>query len=464
MSMLNFRGYAVEPTPDNVSYIKENLTFIETETDHNKFRAKKTIECFWIAKAPEGTIGPKNYYYVPREFGFRNFGVEKYNYPNVKKIKVAFNGSLREKQIPAIEQLTMILTDPSKGGGIANLHTGWGKTCGALYLISILEVKTIIVLHKLSLIEQWKERISQFLPNAKVGVIQGRNEPEDDCDIVLASLQSLSSRYEKYKFSDFNHFGFLIVDEVHNMTGTKMSRILKKMQLKYRLGLSATMKTDIFSEVYLQQIGPIAVIETKPQIIPDVKIHKLSTEMEVPMNKNDKINHTKLISDLMLLEMRNLTIVRHIVEIVQKENRRPLVLTQRRGHVDILKNQIKTKDPSISVGIIVGNMKPEKIEESKQCQILIGTMQAASEGFDHPVLDTLVFATPKSISTVEDKFGMKKKNTNTFNQALGRILRQENPNKALVIDFNDYKIGYFKNNQYKRNSYYKERRFNILND
>ena len=462
--MLNFRGYAVVPTGDNVNFIKENLTFIETENDNNRFRRKKTIPCYWIAKAPDGTVDFPNYYYVPRTFGFEYFGMEHYNYPLVESINVPFNGSLRERQKPVMKFIESTLRSPKEGGGIANLHTGWGKTCGALYLVSQLKVKTIIILHKLSLLEQWKERIEQFLPTAKVGILQADNEPPEDSDIVLASLYTLSSRYDQYKFSHFSNFGFLIIDEVHNITGEQVSRIFKKMQLKYRLGLSATLKKDIFSEVYLNHIGPVIVTEHKALIIPDVKVEKLSTEMEVPLNKQGKINHTKLISEIMLIEARNLTIVDRIVKAVKNENRRPLVLTQRRGHVDILINLIKRQTKDITIGMIVGKMKAEQIEEAKECQILVATAQAATEGFDHPPLDTLVFATPKSVSTVEDKYGKLNKNTDKLNQAIGRILRRENPNKPLIMDFNDYKISYFKTNQYKRNSYYKERHFNILKE
>jgi len=41
---------------------------------------------------------------------------------------------------------------------------------------------------------QWIERIEQFLPNARVGKIQGEHIDIDNKDIVLGMLQSLSSK------------------------------------------------------------------------------------------------------------------------------------------------------------------------------------------------------------------------------------------------------------------------------
>ena len=46
------------------------------------------------------------------------------------------------------------------------------NTVISLYLLSILRKKTIIIVHKEFLMEQWRERIQQFLPDARVGIIQ----------------------------------------------------------------------------------------------------------------------------------------------------------------------------------------------------------------------------------------------------------------------------------------------------
>lgn len=85
------------------------------------------------------------------------------------------------------------------------------NTVCALYIITILRKKTLIVVHKDFLLNQWKERIDQFLPSARVGLIKGKICDTEDKDIVIGSLQSLSMKdYDPEIFSDM---GMIVVDE-----------------------------------------------------------------------------------------------------------------------------------------------------------------------------------------------------------------------------------------------------------
>ena len=58
---------------------------------------------------------------------------------------------------------------------------------------------------------QWKERIVQFLPGARVGTIQGETVDIEDKDIVLGMLQSISMK--EYPCSLFQEFGLTVLDE-----------------------------------------------------------------------------------------------------------------------------------------------------------------------------------------------------------------------------------------------------------
>ena len=73
------------------------------------------------------------------------------------------------------------------------------------------------------------------------------------------------------------------------------------------------------------------------------------------------------------------------------------------------------------VGLYYGGMKNTALQESNKKRIIIATYKIASEGYDNKELDTLVFATPKT----------------NIEQAIGRILRQENANQPEVIDLVD---------------------------
>ena len=50
---------------------------------------------------------------------------------------------------------------------------------------------------------QWRDRITQFLPNAKIGKIQQNTIDIENKDIVLAMVQSLSQK--EYDPNVFSH-------------------------------------------------------------------------------------------------------------------------------------------------------------------------------------------------------------------------------------------------------------------
>ena len=96
----------------------------------------------------------------------------------------------------------------------------------ALNIACQLKRKTIVVCHKSFLIDQWSESINQFIPNAKVGYIQGKTIDIEDKDIVLAMLQSLSMK--EYNEEIFEKFGFAVFDEAHHLSAEVFSKAMRK--------------------------------------------------------------------------------------------------------------------------------------------------------------------------------------------------------------------------------------------
>ena len=62
----------------------------------------------------------------------------------------------------------------------------------------------------------------QFLPNAKIGRIQGQVIDIEDKDIVIGMLQSLSMK--DYPSGLFSVFGLTLVDECHHISSEVFSR------------------------------------------------------------------------------------------------------------------------------------------------------------------------------------------------------------------------------------------------
>lgn len=146
---------------------------------------------------------------VPRYYGIKNFGqpLNKINTSN-SLVDFEFNGKLRENQMEVVQ--TILNKIKNEGGGILQLHTGYGKTTIALYLASVLKLKTLVVVHKTFLQDQWYDRIKQFT-NANIGIIRQKKIDVDRKDIIIGMLQSISMiDYDPEIFKDIN---LLIIDE-----------------------------------------------------------------------------------------------------------------------------------------------------------------------------------------------------------------------------------------------------------
>ena len=139
------------------------------------------------------------------------------------------------------------------GGGLIQLPCGRGKTITAIYLASVLKVKTIVVVHKTFLQNQWYDRIKEST-NANIGIIRQKKVDIENKDIVIAMLQSLSMiDYDKNIFKDF---GLAVFDEVHHTGSRVYSNALKKIGCKYTIGLSATPeRTDGLTKVIKWYLG-----------------------------------------------------------------------------------------------------------------------------------------------------------------------------------------------------------------
>ena len=136
------------------------------------------------------------------------------------------------------------------------------NTVIALNIISKLQTKTLVVVHKGFLLNQWVERIEQFLPGARVGKIQGQIIDIDNKDIVIGMIQSLSMK--EYPQKMFSSFGLTIVDECHHISSEVFSRTLQKIVTRCMLGLSATMeRKDGLTPVFKMFLGDIVYSEKR---------------------------------------------------------------------------------------------------------------------------------------------------------------------------------------------------------
>jgi superfamily II DNA or RNA helicase len=126
-------------------------------------------------------------------------------------------------------------------------------------------------------LNQWVERITEFLPTARIGRIQGSIVSIENKDIIIGMLQSLSMK--DYTSSLFETFGFTILDEVHHKSSEVFSNALFKIVTRYMVGLSATMeRKDGTTDIFKMFLGGVAnhleitslLLGGESKLIPDV--------------------------------------------------------------------------------------------------------------------------------------------------------------------------------------------------
>ena len=387
-----------------------------------------------------------NKLYIPRHFGIENYGpVSKINISNGKPININFKGTLFDYQNTIIDKYIKHIG--TSGGGLLDVEPGKGKTVMALNIISKIKKKTLVIVHKTFLMNQWKERIEQFLPNASIGFIQGKVIDVEEKDIVIGMLQTLSTK--EFSENIINQFGLTVYDECHHLSAEVFSKVMIRINTNYILGLSGTMtRKDGLTKVFKWFIGPV-VHKEKSESQEEVLVKALYFEdpdndeynnVETDFKGNPQ--YSKMISKICSNENRTnmiLNVIQH--ELKDNYEQQIMILAHNKSLIEELFYKAQLFEQS--VGLYIGGMKEEQLKESETKKIIIATYAMASEGLDIKTLTTLCMATPKT----------------DVCQSVGRILRSKHK-RPLVVDIVD-KHNIFQRQFGKRKTYYKKKKYKI---
>lgn len=189
-----------EIDPLRLEEVKAILTL--TTTQHEIFDGSGgvTLE-LW--NEDDGSIS------FPRAWGARFFGPASDCMVRGDGVDFSFRGDLRPHQVPVVES---VLAD-GEPNGVVVMPCGTGKTVVALRLLASIQKRTLVMVHKEFLLDQWTDRIGDFLgiPPENVGRIQ-----QDRCDfdkpVTIGMIHSLSGERE-YPKEMYEAFGCVISDE-----------------------------------------------------------------------------------------------------------------------------------------------------------------------------------------------------------------------------------------------------------
>ena len=390
-----------------------------------------------------------NKFYVPHYYGVENFGAPKqYKISEGNDIDLEFAGILRDYQEPVVNKFIDYCNDVKYGGGLLELPCAWGKTSASLYILSKLHKKTLVIVHKEFLMNQWIERIQQFLPKARVGKIQGPIIDIDDKDIVIGMLQSLSMK--EYPASTFESFGLTIIDEVHHISSEVFSNSLFKLVTKYMLGLSATMnRKDGTTKVFKMFLGEV-IFKGKRDEPMNVVVHAIKYEVdddefnEVKLDFRGNPAYSTMISKLCEYNRRTEFILKIVSDMLAiNPNQQIMILAQYKNILKYLHDAIAHRNIA-TVGYYIGGMKEQALKATEGKKVVIATYAMAAEALDIKTLTTLIMATPKT----------------DIEQSVGRILREKHSSPVVVdiVDSHDL----FQNQWRKRKTFYKKENYKII--
>lgn len=346
------------------------------------------------------------------------------------KIDVNFYGQLSIEQDIAVNKLF------ENNNGILSATTGFGKTVVAAALIAKRHTNTLIIVHRKQLVDQWKERLMEFLHLDKnqIGEIGGgKNKPTGVIDI--ATIQSLNYKGE---IKDLvTQYGTIIVDECHHISAYSFERVLKKATAKYIYGLTATpTRKDGLQPIMSMQLGAVRhKVSAKKQ----AELHAFEYLL-IPKYTKFKSSTNGIINDIQDLynelthnEARNQLIFDDVLNALD-EGASPLLLTERVEHAYHLASKFTGFVKNIIV--LTGKLsrkeakenliKLENLPDSEE-RLIIATGKYIGEGFDHAKLDTLFLTCPISWK-------------GTIQQYIGRLHRHHPlKTQVKVFDYIDQK-------------------------
>ena len=348
-------------------------------------------------------------------------------------------------------------------------HTVTHNTVMALKIVSLLKKKTLILVHKEFLMNQWIERIEEFLPGARVGKIQASVCDIDNKDIVIGMIQTMYNKV--FPQEVYSQFGLTIIDEVHRIGSEEFSKTLLKTITPYMLGISATVeRKDKLKKLLYMFIGPkIHSMLRKQEDTVSVRGIEFVTNdadfNEVEYDFRGQPKYSTMISKICAYGPRSDFIVKTIRDLLKESpDSQIMVLAHNRSLLTYLHETLNAgqgadhippgscpqstlaggvRGAAAPAGFYVGGMKQKDLQETESKKIVLATYAMAAEALDIKTLSTLVMATPKTDIT----------------QSVGRILRMKHANPIIVDIIDTHST--FQNQWKMRKRFYKKANYKI---
>lgn len=313
-----------------------------------------------------------------------------------------FLGNLDLQQEIAVEELA------KTENGVLVAPTAFGKTVVAARMIAERGRNTLVVVHRRQLMEQWLERLATFLDVdaddlGRVG--GGERKPSTVIDVAL--IQSLVRRGEVDDL--VAGYGHLIVDECHHLSAVSFEAVARASNAKFVLGLTATVtRKDGHHPIVLMQCGPVRYrVAARKQADERPFRHRVEPRytdfaLTPSGDRGERVPIHHIYRAIAEDEDRNNLIFDDVIAALEAK-RSPLVLTERRDHLEYLAGRFGGFAKNVVV--LKGGMGKRQLKAAlddlasipdHEERLLVATGRYLGEGFDDHRLDTLFLTMPIS--------------------------------------------------------------------
>ncbi len=313
-------------------------------------------------------------------------------------LQVEFKGELTAVQQEAAEALLQ------HDIGLFIAPPGIGKTVLGTYLVAKRVRSTLVLVHRQPLLDQWVAQLSMFLglDEKEIGQIGGgKRKPNGRLDVAMIQSLVRQDRVEDL----IETYGHVIVDECHHVPAVSFERVLSEVKARYVVGLTATPhRRDGHHPILEMQMGPVRfAVDPKGQAARRPFDHRLivretSFRMEGGADSGIQGIYAALAAD----EARNRLILDDVLHALE-EGRSPILLTERRDHLEYFAEQLRGFVRHLVV--LQGGMTAKERRElsarlaavpDEEERLVLATGRYIGEGFDDRRLDTLMLAMPVS--------------------------------------------------------------------
>ncbi len=396
----------------------------------------------------------------------RFFDVEKF-IPNIKiinntcegeDIHVTHNISLRSE---IQKKAAKVMLENNEV--LIQLEPGVGKTVISIYVICELKKKTIILVHRDSLVEQWKERFTLSKPEINNGLPFTSLNDDDIAvlssstfvkdlkkPIIITTVQtflSLLNRKRKEFLIELNNanIGIMIADEVHTSVGAPtFSNCSIHIPARRIYGLSATpYRYDGNSDIINYHLGPLFQEEdSEGTLSPNVNIILFDYQIVAERRKwiywageFQRSRYLKVLKNSKsFMNLCNTLLTKMI-----NDNRDIIFVAERIKFLESISKICKIESKSL---FIAGST----LEELKK-QVVFSTPGKIRDGVDRPQKDCLIMTSPIS----------------NISQISGRITRSmKDKPTPLIFDIVDIGCIDIARTIFKRVEYYEKKNWNII--